>query len=227
VENHSQKADSPIGLHVMWAGPFGHAVAQYLSILHPCVHASALREPDVSRFENGREPCAEVIASWRPVPRLCVLVAAASQTVKRPFIPLTVDSGLLQLGPVIMPNRSACWDCWTKRARQHSVAPREQAELLRFYDENSEAGPQGFSEPLAMLAAAQIKWAAELCAEDPDRIGGLIWQMHLFSGEVETGHLVGVDGCPVCGLNRPVESRTYSEAKKELAFLWEGTRHGQ
>jgi hypothetical protein len=32
--------------------------------------------------------------------------------------------------------------------------------------------------------------------------------------------LVGVDGCCCCGLPRPLHSRTYTEMRESLAYLW-------
>jgi hypothetical protein len=105
------------------------------------------------------------------------------------------------------------------RSNQHDVNRRYRPELTRFYEENPQAGPKGYLEPLAMISAAQI---AEIIRQAGclDRIAGNIWQMDLFTRGVSTGKLAGTDDCPRCGLNRPLESRTYSDLRKALAFLW-------
>ncbi len=222
MERSSLNRDEPTKLHVIAVGPFGQAVSEYLSVLHPHVHRTVWNWTKPLTRETWPTSSAEVIVAWRPVPQLCELVSVISHDRAVPFIPLILDSGVLRLGPIIIPESSACWKCWIMRSRQHSPNPQERSALLTFYDANPEAGPAGYLEPLAMLAAAQIKRAFQLCLH-PDQVGGDIWEINLFSSQVRTGRLLGVDGCPVCGLNRSLETRTYLEAKRELAFLWEGS----
>src|SRR5271157_282811 len=98
MENNSEHLDSSKPLHVIWVGAFGRAVAEYLSLLHPFVHKTTCREPDRLRFEVWPASSVTVIAAWRPVPRLCELIAVLSQERELPFIPLLLDSGVLRLG---------------------------------------------------------------------------------------------------------------------------------
>lgn len=209
----------PTRLDFMSVGTFGRAVGGYISMLYPFIHEITFHEAEESGPGILPSTFAYVLASWRPVPALCDKAAKLSKERRLPFIPVILDAGTLQLGPVVVPGNSACWECWKLRSRQHSFSPKERAAVLEFYDTNPEAGPTGFLEPFAMLAAAQIRHAIQLF-DDPQGISGYIWQIDLLSRQVSTGRLLGVDGCPNCGLDRPVRDRSYAEARKELSFLW-------
>jgi bacteriocin biosynthesis cyclodehydratase domain-containing protein len=137
----------------------------------------------------------------------------------RPFVPLIADSPVLRLGPIIIPGTSGCWECWQLRSRQHATSPKEQSALWKFYDVNPQSGPGGYLEPFAMLGAAQIARAIHSCSS-PQRAAGHIWQIDLFTRDVSTSRMVAVNDCPRCGMKRPVETRTYLEAQRQLAFLW-------
>lgn len=216
----TENSDAAGSLHITWVGPFGRAVADYVSLLHPKTCATESVGCDMSAAEPASVCDAEVVVAWRPMRYVCESIAAFSRQRKLPFIPVILDSGVLSLGPIILPG-SACWNCWMMRSQQHSPFPTQREVLLRFYDSNPHAGPEGFAEPLAMFAASRIIWAVEQCQTRPAAIGGFVWELDLSSRHVQTGQLVGVDGCTNCGLNRPLESRTYAEVRSALSVLWE------
>ena len=77
-------------------------------------------------------------------------------------------------------------------------------------------GPAGLA---AACVAAQSGQRVALIDETP-WIGGQIWQMDMLTQQVTLSQVVGVHGCPRCGLRRPAEERTFAPLEKELAYLW-------
>ena len=206
-------------IHVVSVGMFGRAVAKYLKTLFSNMQVTIWDGGDLSDCEQWPDCILHVLAAWRPVRSLCEFMDELSYERGRPFIPLILDSPVLRFGPVIVPNVSGCWHCWDMRLRQHTISLRERSALLEFYETNPQSGPAGYLEPFAMIGAAQI---ARITQSSMDRAAGQIWQMNLFTRHVSTGRLVGIDGCGRCGLSRPLEDRTYYEAKDSLSFLWTG-----
>jgi len=204
-------------VHVLSVGVFGRAVTKYLKTFYPDLLETVWSECRPGNREEWPQASFVVVAAWRPVGSLCRVVDNLSYERGHPFVPVILDSPVLRLGPVTVPGVSGCWHCWDMRSRQHSPISRERSSLLEFYESNPNCGPAGYLESFAMIAAAQI---GQVTRSSLTQIAGQIWQMNLFTREVSTGYLVGVDGCKRCGLNRPIEGRTYFEAKERLSHLW-------
>lgn len=206
-------------LHVVCVGAFGKTVAKCLASLHLSVretHSDGSVSIDLDEWPTVG---VEVIAASKPVPDLCNFIDRYSREHGRPVIPLVLDSSVLRLGPIIVPGIGGCWRCWQMRSLQHAKLLPERIALLQFYEANRLVEPQGFLEPFAMIGAVQIASAIQ-SRDHLNQIAGNIWQIDLFTREVTTGYLVGVDGCPYCGLDRPLDSRSYAEMQTKLAYLW-------
>lgn len=206
---------------VVSVGPFGKAVARFLKTLR----ADVLEIPSANDLHTLLEMRAPmriyVIAAWRPVPKLCELLDQASYEHKRPFIPLILDSRILRLGPVVLPGREGCWRCWTLRTRQHALWPKEQQALLDHYSSKVDAGPQGYLEPIALMAASRVSDTVD--ALDSSNVHpGFIWQIDIFTREIVTSSLIGIHGCPHCGLHSDETTRSVAELQEQLAYLWLG-----
>ena len=212
--------------HITYAGPFGRATAGFLRRDNDLIEDRTFSS-EFGASDDGPDAAAMILVAERPMPRLSESIAAYCWRRALPFVPLFLQSGLMQLGPITIAGEGACWDCWSKRFRQHDAAPLESAALLQFYDEHPERGPRGFLQPFAALAADRIRPILELCETEPEAAAGSIWQIDMFSRRVTTGRVIGVDGCVNCGLNRPLETRSYADARQALGFLWQGVPGAQ
>jgi bacteriocin biosynthesis cyclodehydratase domain-containing protein len=214
---HSQSSQLNL-VRIVTAGTFGKAVARSLAALGGNVQEQESPGTEIPAPDAWPAADIYIAAAWRPVSRLCQSLSEHAFQTRTPFIPLIVDSSILRVGPVIVPGKSGCWRCWQLRSQQHAALPREQAELLRFYENNPHAGPGGYLEPFAAMGAARIASVIQ-SQSHLQELAGHIWQIHLFTKEVSTSFLIGIDGCAWCGLGRPFESRTYAGIQEELAFL--------
>ena len=206
-----------LSLRILTVGTFGSAVAKHLVPLFPTSHESAWNGSLPGELECSNKEDIQVLIAWRPVPRLCEFLDEASHRCGNVFIPLIVDSPTLRLGPIIVPRTSSCWRCWSLRAMQHSEFPRERAALLEYYASDAQNGPAGYLEPFAMMAAAKLAETIRTCRCSPDTRAGEIWQMDMFTRDVSTGRLMGIDDCTRCGLGRNPELRTFSELQRAFS----------
>jgi bacteriocin biosynthesis cyclodehydratase domain-containing protein len=160
-----------------------------------------------------------ILATWRPVPDLCSALNDYSFERHQPFVPLVMNSQCLSLGPIVMPGVGGCWACWLRRARQHDTWPQEQAALAHFYKANPELGPNGYLEPFALMGAARLAQTIQ-ALDSSTAIPGQIWTIDLITRRIVVGTLVGIHGCPRCGLGRAEDSRSIAEMRSELSYLW-------
>jgi bacteriocin biosynthesis cyclodehydratase domain-containing protein len=206
-------------VHVFSVGPFGHAVVRYLRVIRADIIESTLlgkMPPPVEPWPMARM---RVVAAWRPVPELCELLDQACWDNLLPFIPLVLDSGVLRLGPIVVPGKGSCWNCWVRRFAQHAAWPREQKAVLHHYSSEETSGPQGFLEAFACLAAARISDCID--SLDTSRsIPGSIWEIDLMTRAIMTSKVIGIHGCPRCGLHRAEATRGFAELQQQLAYLW-------
>jgi bacteriocin biosynthesis cyclodehydratase domain-containing protein len=166
---------------------------------------------------------AYVVAAWRPVPVLCELLDRVSHEAQRPFIPLILESTVIRLGPIVIPGEGGCWNCWMRRCKQHSVRPKEDEAVLRHYSSDTYVGPQGYLEPFALLSAARISQTIDTLDSSPHsckKLAGSIWQVDVLTRDMTTSTVIGVHGCPRCGLQRPEIDRSFADLQRELKYLW-------
>jgi bacteriocin biosynthesis cyclodehydratase domain-containing protein len=211
-------------LDVVSIGEFGSAVARRLRHYRHDVRELNVPCP-MPRFKEATEESLRgksnmVVASSHPATSICERLAGIARESQCSFLPVVIDESVLRLGPVVVPGIGGCWNCWAARREQHDGHPQETAALHEFYNHHPGTGPCGYLDPFAWIAASLV--AAILSSRQHlEHWAGKIWQMDLFSREVTTGELVGVDGCGWCGLNRPLETRTYREIQQALGYLWD------
>lgn len=206
-------------IQVLTLGRFADAVYAYLQELCPGVAQTRLDDMNLpgELVELGGRIW--IVVAWRPVPSICSELNERSHVTGRPFVPVIVDNTALQLGPVVLPKQGACWECWVRRSNQHSPLPAAREELFKYYDTHAQAGPAGYLEPLAMIAAARTAAIVEAIDSGSAR-GGYIWQMDMITRVVTTSTAVGVHGCNQCGLGRSVDERTFAAMRDDLSWLF-------
>jgi bacteriocin biosynthesis cyclodehydratase domain-containing protein len=203
--------------HVISVGPFGRAVARHLrSSRAHLIETAGEGTQSPADWPRAR---ALVVAAWRPIPDLCEAADAESHRRGTPFLPVIADSAALSIGPVIVPGRGNCWSCWVRRTHQHAPSLGRRAALWRHYSEHAGAGPHGYLEPFAVVAAARVRQILE-AVESEAPVAGQVWAMHLLTRRIVTSTVVGVHGCPRCGLHRRESTRSYAELRQALSFAW-------
>jgi bacteriocin biosynthesis cyclodehydratase domain-containing protein len=209
-----------VPVHLFTMGPFGEAVARRLRSFRTDIME---RGTDLgTRIKGAPTARINVFATWRPAPDLCELLDLSSHEDQCPFLPLVIDSASMYLGPVSIPGRGSCWNCWTVRSSQQEHWPGRRLGLSKFYTENPTAGPSGYLEPFAMIAAARISQAID-ALDRGTMAGGQLWEMDLMTRVVTTSVVVAVHRCPRCGLRLPPETRSVGGMQQALSYLWRGS----
>ncbi len=206
-------------VNIIPIGGFGLAVARCLRRLRSDTVETAREGPEALTPERLPDARVDVLAAWRPVLGICEMLDEVSHRRGRAFIPLTVDSGTLHVGPVVVPGAGSCWHCWLRRTRQHTPGLQYRFALWQHYSRNDDTGPRGFLEPMAAIGAARVSQIID-AIDAREGIGGHVWQMDLMTRKITTSTVVGVHDCPRCGLHRPAEGRTYAEMQAALPHLW-------
>ena len=206
-------------IHVLTVGPFGQAAGIVLRDLLPRVALTHCTAHEGMNSSYWPDACLRLVVSWRPSPALLELVNRLSFAWNIPFIPAVLDGPELVIGPVTIPGLSACHRCYERRVLQHCTRPEARAALLRHYDSNPESGPEGHLDVFADLAAARLAQLVGQVQSAPDQIAGKIWQFDLIRRLSTMSTVVGVHGCPYCGLQRDERSRSYSMLRAEVEAL--------
>lgn len=204
-------------VHVITAGPFGQAVGLALSQLTGAVVTASEKQTDPSRWPIART---RVLVSWRPVPAIASALDNLSHAWRHEFVPCVLESQKLQIGPVVVPGRSACYECFQRRTLQHAGRAEARTTLLQEYDAKPDRGPKGYLDVFADLAAVRLAQTLAQLSESPESVAGRIWQMDLLTRQAVCSNTVGVHGCPKCGCGRDARTRSYQAMKSELEWLF-------
>lgn len=205
-------------VHLLSVGNFGTAIGEYLKAFRTDIVETVTTDGTLQPYAW---PVARIrlVAAWRPVPHLCELLNELCHKQQVPFVPVILDSAVLQLGPIIVPGGGSCWSCWVRRCQQHSSWCDEQTAVLQYYASNPHSGPQGYLEPFALMAATRMVETID-ALDSSTAIPGYIWQMDVITRRAMTGKMVGVHDCRRCGLRRIASARGFADMEQELSFLW-------
>lgn len=206
-------------VHLLLRGAFAKAVAEYLSKFRSGVIESVVEDDAGSGPENWPSARISIVVASRPSPDLCSLLDTLSHKWQRPFVSVEVNSSTLSVGPIVIPGEGSCWGCWRLRHLQHSAAPKAEWDLWDYYASHLSAGPKGYLEPFALMAATQITSTIDLL--DSFRAKpGYVWQIDMLTRRICTGTAIGAHDCPLCGLQRHAQNRTYDRMQNDLSYLW-------
>ena len=122
----------------------------------------------------------------------------------------------LRVGPLVVPGSGACRSCHEKRTLQHSSRPAQLEALWNYYDANPGLGPQGYLAPFAEIAALRLAQFVDELDQNPAAAAGSVWEIDVVSRLTKTGKVVGIHGCPRCGLGRDESTRSFAEMLEEL-----------
>lgn len=206
--------DNANPIDIIIIGSFGAAVTRNLKRFD--VHFRESVWTDETTINKISSSALLVIAAWRPFPEICEFADAFCHARGMRFLPVILGPQNLEIGPLVVPGMSACWNCWRRRSKQHDPYRKERTVIDQYYSKHLDRGPLGFLEPFALIAAACV-------AESSKRLTGIagqLCQVDLFTRKVINSRVIGIDGCSRCGLNGDQEVRTYEYLKRELSYLW-------
>ncbi|MFB6397432.1 TOMM precursor leader peptide-binding protein [Polymorphospora lycopeni] len=169
-------------LLVVASGDFGHRVAARLAAGHP---GSTVTDRPVSR------PAADIVvlAAGHDRPALADAVDRAAYAARRPWFPVLLDHPHLRCGPVVVPGRTACHDCFQRRRRQHGGPDTGTVERPI----------PGYADHHVGLAVALARRAVrDAWAPSGERPGGWVRTVDLVTGTTGRHGVVAVDRCPRC-----------------------------
>jgi bacteriocin biosynthesis cyclodehydratase domain-containing protein len=198
-------------LHVISVDAFGAAVLAQLrlsSTVADRVVSHSTDEEIKHLVEQDPDAC-YVVASGRPARRLCLDLDRHCHGVGARFIPATIETSTLQIGPVITPGQSRCWECSNERITSHHPFPDGRQILQISCDKEFNLRPVGFTPYIAAIAAQRI------CAAESNHevtSSNQIWRMNIFTRDVSITQYVGRHGCHKCG------SRTVN-AERSLSHI--------
>lgn len=212
----SQPDVSP--LLVLPVGDFGWAAALEIRRLLP--HAEILdQELDASVKLLMSDPQATaVLTAWRPTPAILELLDARAYRTQSMLTSLTIDDGEMAMGPLIRPGFSYCGRCWTRRVLQADQLAGVRTQKRLYYSEHSLQGPRGYLPSLALFGAAQIAKSLEEAWAGKESRGVL--RMDMYTRQLTTESYLGIDNCDRCGMQRPLDTRSYLELQASLEKYW-------
>lgn len=207
-------------------GPFGYAVAERLrDLCHDVEVAGAgatgtLVRPRVPDPAQPPVPRLNLLVAWRRVPRMEQEFDEESFRSGQPWLPVILDHPVLEIGPVVVPGAGACHGCYRGRIAQHDASRAVPAAIGDHYDQDASAGPAGYLPSTALLAAAAAADAVERLREAPENEAGRVRQIDVPTQQLRSGRVVGVHGCPRCGLGRDETTRSYERLPAMLRGVW-------
>ncbi len=204
-------------LLLLTAGDFGAAVAARLADRHP--GSETLDVSAGTHLALWPALDALVLAADHDDAELVELVERAAFAWRRPWFPVLLEQAHLRCGPVVVPGRTACHQCFRRRRRQHAAqpaawgdtpAPAIAGDRVRGYARHH-------VEIAAGLAAQAVDDAFAPTVEAP---GGWVRTIGLADGAVTRAGVVAVDACARCrdaGARPARTSRLYAALQAALA----------
>lgn len=207
-------------------GPFGYAVAERLRDLCHDVEVAGAgatgtvvrpRVPDPARPPGPR---LNLLVTWRRVPQMEQEFDEESFRSGQPWLPVILDHPVLEIGPVVVPGVGACHTCYRRRLAQHDGSRAIRDAVDQHYDADASAGPAGYLPATALFAAAAAAEVVDRLRAAPASEAGRVRQIDVPTQQLRSGLVVGVHGCPRCGLGRDETTRSYERLPAMLKGVW-------
>ncbi|MEV0608379.1 TOMM precursor leader peptide-binding protein [Polymorphospora rubra] len=181
--------DATPTLLIVASGGFGHRVADRLAAGYP---GSTVTDAD----RPQSRPDADIVVVAGEYDRAAVAEAVdrAAFTARRPWFPVLLDHPDLRCGPVVVPGRTACHDCFRRR-RKHGGPDTWTVERP----------VPGYADHHVGLAVALARRAVRDARTPSAQLpGAWVRTVNLVTGTSGRHGVVAVDGCPRC---RPPRDR--------------------
>jgi len=182
---------------LLGSGGVGTAVARSLAGLADVVTG----DPERIRVDPGTDVA--VLAVQRPRPDIADRLGEACHAASVPWCAVTQLAHVAEIGPMVVPGRTPCHDCWRRRRRSHA----EDERLARLV-EAAAIGSRGawFDGELPGVndqAASLVAYEAMQLVHGRQAIppGGMgdFRYLDALDGEISRHLFSSVGGCPRCG----------------------------
>ncbi|EHN72322.1 TpaD [Streptomyces coelicoflavus ZG0656] len=204
-------------LLVLASGTFGQDVARRLA--HGT--GTSRREVTLMEIDEGTHPSlwphADVIvlATSQERPHLFEATDRAAFAWRVPWLGVYPTATEMRCGPVVIPGRTACYECYARRRNQH-----RRPDPGTTSPENDRY-PTGYPEHHVGIAAALARQAIEealgTAPDDEQALGGTVRSFDQVTGATSRASVVAVDRCARC------RTRVGSEELwRQLATIDEG-----
>jgi bacteriocin biosynthesis cyclodehydratase domain-containing protein len=148
-----------------------------------------------------------VLATDRPRPRLALEFDAAAWQASVPWTSGTMIAHEFRIGPSVIPGRTPCFECWTRRVRS-LVPDLAAADALDALAASDDGRPwfRGNLAPLteqvaALLAADALALAERVETPDTNRTRlGLVWEGDAIAGALRVRRFARVGVCTRCSV---------------------------
>ncbi|MFJ7159597.1 TOMM precursor leader peptide-binding protein [Streptomyces sp. NPDC101118] len=208
-------------LLILTAGAFGAAVAEGLAARHP--GATVLDVSQGSHPSLWPDSDLIVLATGEGREVLADMVDASAHAWNRPWFPVQAGPLDLRCGPVVVPGRTACHQCYTRRRAQHT-APTADG-----HPAGAATAPpvSGYAPHHVAIAVGLAEQAVHEALAEPggpgaaEGIGATVRSFGLVEGVTSASAVVAVDRCSRCRPARSPESRLerFEALAAELAAL--------
>ncbi|MEU7072594.1 TOMM precursor leader peptide-binding protein [Streptomyces narbonensis] len=194
-------------LLILAAGAFGAAVAEGLAARHAGstvldvsqgTHPSLWPDSDLIVLATGQDR--EVLAD---------MVDASAHAWNRPWFPVQAGPLDLRCGPVVVPGRTACHRCYTRRRAQHTAPTADGTRG----DATTAPPVSGYAPHHVAIAVGLADQAVREALAGPgepgaaEGIGATVRVFGVVEGATSTSAVVAVDRCARCRPARTPESR--------------------
>lgn len=130
---------------------------------------------------------------------------------RRPWAPLILTASGVRLGPVVVPGRSACYQCFLRRWLQHDPQGEHTAAMLRDDRAIPAHSVAGHLPSDVLIGSGLARALAEAIA---DGFGGRVQpgdvvRFSVAGGTVRRDRVIAVPGCRRCGPRRDRAADTW------------------
>jgi len=196
-------------IHILAEDEFGKSVLRHLKSAPLLAERVTIREMDWNN-ELGSEFTSDdlyVLISGSPMRSRCLELDDRCHKIGSQFMPVTIESPILQVGPLVTPGLSPCWECWDERVTSQHAFPEERLIISHLSDQKTHATILGFMPYTVEFAAHQV--SSKLLKLDQRIVtNDDIWRMNIFNRDTSIARYVGRHGCHKCGSRAPAADRT-------------------
>ncbi|WP_077706052.1 hypothetical protein [Virgibacillus dokdonensis] len=202
-----------MNIHMFTNGPLSKEVSQILkknistTTSIEISEAIILNNPDLEAAELI------VVISDNPCVSFCKKISDYSYKEKKIFVPIIIDQPNVIIGPIWRSAEDACYHCYIDRILQHSPVSQVLKEVWQFYDHNLQTFSTGYHPSEPSFLASWLLGNLSNCFSD---VRGQVIQLNLVTREPISSQVIGVHGCPRCGLGREEKTRGYIHIQEEL-----------
>lgn len=157
-----------------------------------------------------------ILISHHPCVSFCKSINDLCYKYKKTFVPIIIDQPYLTIGPIFKAQGDSCYFCYLDRYMQHAANPDITQSVFDYYDRRVRNGPNGYHYSDVLFVSNLIFANLESSFE---QFRGKLLRVNLINREIVVSEVIGVHGCPRCGLNRDEKTRSYKDLHNYLIKL--------